>query len=194
MRKTENGLYAQNIAITENYQTWIEQAFENAQKKGFRDQKPSITHCLALIVTELSEAIEADRKGRFVTVADLETYKGLQNPNRFYAKFLKNTFPDEIADTAIRVFDLCGATGLTLFTPISAIENSIHELKNLTTIDQIYSIQSIIFRTNPLCSKLNLIICNLIAIAILHGFDMGFFITEKMKYNTDREHKHGKLY
>lgn len=36
----------------------------NAKDKGFHDKQPSLGHQLALVVTELAEAIEANRKGR----------------------------------------------------------------------------------------------------------------------------------
>ena len=48
-----------------------------------------------LIVSELGEAVEAHRSGRF----------GLAR---------KDTFEDELADTVIRVFDLCGGLGVDL--------------------------------------------------------------------------------
>ena len=48
-----------------------------------------------LIVSELGEAVEAHRSGRF----------GLER---------KDTFEDELADTVIRIFDLCGGLGIDL--------------------------------------------------------------------------------
>ena len=62
----------------------IEKSHEIAKKKGFWDNKRPISECLMLIVTELSEACEADREGNW-----------------------KN-FKEEIADTFIRLGDLCG--------------------------------------------------------------------------------------
>ncbi|MFH1360528.1 MAG: nucleotide pyrophosphohydrolase [Candidatus Omnitrophota bacterium] len=55
-----------------------------AVKKGFWDEKRNIGEALMLIVTELAEAMEAHR---------------LQN---------KENFKEELADTFIRLFDLCG--------------------------------------------------------------------------------------
>ena len=67
-----------------------------------------------LVVSELSEALEADRKNKH---ADFETYQTKLNsePNRVFVKqsslfqeYIKDTFEDEIADAMIRLFDLCG--------------------------------------------------------------------------------------
>jgi len=55
-----------------------------AKEKGFWDASKDIPTKLMLIVTELAEACEADRKG------DTEN------------------FNEELADTFIRLFDLCG--------------------------------------------------------------------------------------
>jgi len=69
-----------------------------AVSKGFYDGErgaatdPEISKRLLLIVTEVAEACEAHRNGNFGA--------GCQ-PS-------KDTFPDEMADILIRVFDLCG--------------------------------------------------------------------------------------
>ena len=64
---------------------------------------------LMLIVSELAEAMEADRKGRY---ADLgKYYKGIEYS---FETYVKDTFEDELADTAIRIFDLCEALGIDI--------------------------------------------------------------------------------
>ena len=60
-------------------------------KKGFWDEDRELGTTLMLVVSEIAEALEADRKGRWATE---EPYK--------------DTFEDEIADTFIRLMDLCG--------------------------------------------------------------------------------------
>lgn len=57
---------------------------EIAVEKGFWDEERNIGEALMLIVTELAEAMEAHRK------EDQENFK------------------EELADTFIRLFDLCG--------------------------------------------------------------------------------------
>lgn len=79
---------------------------EHYVKQGFYDYEVGIPEKLMLIVSELSEALEADRKGRH---ADIRQYKRVtkQSPQCF-KEWIKDTFEDEIADTFIRLMDLCG--------------------------------------------------------------------------------------
>lgn len=68
----------------------VKQAHENAKKRGFWDQPREIGTLLALIHSEVSEALEADRKGHW------------------------GNFNEEMADIVIRVCDLCGGLGIDL--------------------------------------------------------------------------------
>ena len=68
-----------------------------------------------LCVSELAEAMEADRN---VLYADLELIeKDKENFIDFKWSFensIKDTFEDELADTIIRILDLCGAKGIDI--------------------------------------------------------------------------------
>lgn len=77
-------------------------------ERGFYDDPRQIGTLLMLIVSELSEALEADRKDRHcpITVYALND-DGTLNVDKF-KETVKDTFEDEIADTFIRLFDLCG--------------------------------------------------------------------------------------
>lgn len=72
------------------------QAHANAKEKGFWDQPREFGTMIALIHSELSEALEADRHGDKVRVAE------------------------ELADVAIRLGDLCGGLGIDLESAILA--------------------------------------------------------------------------
>ena len=77
-------------------------------EKGFYDEKREIGTLLMLCVSELAEALEADRKDEY---AELENFhvnvKSFGFKNSFES-CIKDTFEDEIADTVIRLLDLCG--------------------------------------------------------------------------------------
>lgn len=85
--------------------------------KGFVRQ-PVATD-LMLIVTELGEACEADRKNRH---AEMEHYeRAMSNPptpdnfkQACFEGLIKDTFEDEIADTFLRLMDLCGALNIDI--------------------------------------------------------------------------------
>ncbi len=61
-----------------------------AKDKGFWDRDRNIGEMLMLTVSELSEALEADRKGD------------------------RENFNEEIADTFIRLLDLCSAMNINI--------------------------------------------------------------------------------
>lgn len=69
---------------------YIQAAYEIAESKGWHDEPHETGTLLALIHSEVSEALEADRKGD------------------------TDNFIEELADVCIRIFDLCGAKQLDL--------------------------------------------------------------------------------
>jgi len=96
---------------------------ENAKNKGFWDKEREIGTRLMLCVSELAEAMEADRKDRY---ADLEAYRECEKADDVFESdkhlylvssfqcLIKDTFEDELADTIIRILDLCGAHGIDI--------------------------------------------------------------------------------
>jgi NTP pyrophosphatase (non-canonical NTP hydrolase) len=107
----------------------VKDSHEMAVKKGFwEDQNRNVPEMLMLIVSELAEALEALRKEHNApkfTVDDL--YKDLQidftdeeyvfnvlSWKENFEKSVKSSFEDELADVAIRLFDLCGGLKIDL--------------------------------------------------------------------------------
>jgi NTP pyrophosphatase (non-canonical NTP hydrolase) len=107
----------------------IKLAHELARSKGFWDsEERNIPEALLLVITEIAEATEALRKEHKASPnipgtlydayleepypMDAETFK------HEFETHIKNTFEDEIADTVIRLFDLCGGLGIDLETHI----------------------------------------------------------------------------
>ncbi len=111
-------------------------AHHTASKKGFWDKEKEIGTVLMLIVSELGEACEAHRKGKRtvwdnyfdeyarlqesskeVTTKELATFEQ-QAFTQAFQKHIKDTFEDELADTFIRLGDLCGKLGIDIDTHI----------------------------------------------------------------------------
>lgn len=93
-------------------------AHENAVAKGFYDTSVNIGQSLMLIVTELSEALEAHRNGRRThpkwLVIDPPSPTYPSDWDRRFKDSVKDTFEDELADAVIRIADLCGFLGIDL--------------------------------------------------------------------------------
>ena len=99
-----------------NYKELKEKAHSNAMNHGFWKEKQSNEHCLMLVITEVAELVEADRKGdkagvgtKLLVEQDLKTGESF---NDVFTSHIKNTVEDEFADIAIRLFDLAGALGV----------------------------------------------------------------------------------
>lgn len=90
----------------------------NAHNKGFWDNGLELERKLLLIVSETTEAMEADRVDRYCNEGN---YTAVESPHKTeeewcqkFAEQIKNSFQDELADIAIRVFDLAHEIGFDL--------------------------------------------------------------------------------
>jgi NTP pyrophosphatase (non-canonical NTP hydrolase) len=106
----------------------ISQAHEMAKSKGFWDGERNKPEMLMLVVSELAEALEALRKDDYADQDVVESLSHDLELDRTDEEFLlkainwktsfeqgvKSSFEDELADVAIRLFDLCGGLGVDL--------------------------------------------------------------------------------
>lgn len=51
---------------------WVKKAYDNAVKHGWHEEEKSNTHWLIMACTEVSEAVLADSKGRYMNDLDKE--------------------------------------------------------------------------------------------------------------------------
>lgn len=91
-----------------------------AKEKGFYDDRsPKLPELLMLLVSEAGEALEADRKGKQAKLTMFEDIldRGIVSQEayqKYFEEYIKDSVEDEIADIAIRLFDMCGYLGINL--------------------------------------------------------------------------------
>ena len=186
---------------------FIERAHKMACNHGFHDKELSIAHCLMLVITEISEMVEADRKGKHAQVA---MYESLKNTSQFenlkeahgkfcFETFIKDTFEDEMADVCIRLYDTAGTFGVSFEE--NEMDIDMHE-----EYEEYYSSLSLTEKSFALCGVLlkaleyrpkeiiGSSLCLIELIAEEMHIDLFWFIKQKMEYNETREKLHGKKY
>jgi NTP pyrophosphatase (non-canonical NTP hydrolase) len=91
-------------------------------EKGFWENPRNKGELLMLVVSELAEALEADRKNRYSlnNPKDLAALANEEDFNDAFSKHVKDTFEDEIADAVIRLFDMSAGLGIDLESHIVA--------------------------------------------------------------------------
>jgi hypothetical protein len=78
----------------------------NAMEKGFWEED-RISEKLMLIVSELSEALEADRhNNHYKGIIKMVLLEEKELFNHIFERTVKDTFEDELADAFIRILDL----------------------------------------------------------------------------------------
>jgi NTP pyrophosphatase (non-canonical NTP hydrolase) len=188
-----------------------DRAYKIACNHGFHDKELSNEHWFCLVISELMEAVEADRKGKRANVALFKEWQGNNLPvseetriRRFtedFEEFIKDTVEDELSDAAIRLLDLSGLRGLSLDLAMKDMKNGIDDMaeacKDETFTESVYSISTLPVRYDSLydfATTVNDMLMSIFGFAQHLGIDLHWFIEQKMKYNELRPLKHGKKY
>lgn len=84
--------------------------YQTNKENGFWDEERNTGEMLMLIVSELAEALEADREDKYAKLELFELeQQDAQSQEQWKVVFennIKDTFEDEIADTIIRLLDI----------------------------------------------------------------------------------------
>ena len=182
-----------NIPTKEKLTALRDECHKIACDNGFEDEQLSERHSLCMVITELAEAVDADRKGKH---ADIKTFNAALDGfdcEIAFDGYIKDTVEDELADAAIRILDLAGANGDTFPSfssePYKRDEGMCDYFKSKSFTESIYEICDDIFTTGY-----DVALYDLFTLAEVMGFDLMEHIRLKMEYNKTRERLHGKRY
>ena len=184
-------------------------AYENAKAKGFCNNDLDINQALMLIITEMSEAIQAHRKSRHGSIEDYNKWLGVSD-EQAYEESLEGTVESEFADIAIRIMSLLGwydsqkVICLMNDTELRKTEEY-HKVEfehgNYSLPDAMYLIITRMTYFPFSCSpawmntlRLQDILVLVFALAHIEGIDLVEHIKLKMQYNESRPYLHGCLY
>ena len=187
-----------------------DKAYKLACERGFHDTELSNKHCLCLVISELMEAVEADRKGKRADMGLFKEYQGnrivfsedtrIQRFKQDFEAYIKDSVGDELADAVIRLLNLAGLRNIDLGDwdewwdeVVTSIELNVKNdysfpelmfgvCKNI--ISELASIENVV------CSTIGM----LRVICYVHKIDIEWHIEQKMRYNSLREKMHGKKY
>jgi NTP pyrophosphatase (non-canonical NTP hydrolase) len=169
---------------------------KNNKDKGFYDTPKSVEEVLMLIISELGEACEAHRKGRFCKV-DLDGVIYQED----FEKYVKDTFEDEIADTVIRILDFCGCKDIEIVLPSGKFllhENALNQLFLCVVQICMMYVKDETCETSTATPENRFTIGSILSyiyqVASFQEIDLDEHIKLKLEYNKTRPYKHGKKY
>ena len=79
-----------------------DRAYQCACEHGFHETEHSDAHWLMLIVSEMAEAVDADRKGKKANIDAFERLYSGSDSKFGYEKLIKGSVEEELADIVIR--------------------------------------------------------------------------------------------
>lgn len=182
---------AQNI----NRRELAQKAHAVAVEKGFWQERHLPEHYLMLVITELSEAVEAHRKGRHANrkVYD-ECKKELKEFSaRVFEMYIKDSIADELADAYIRLMDLSVPFEYEVGGVETKAQEEIESLKEEPFTCSVYAIISLL-EDETKYGYISETLSYIEDLATAHGIDLAWHIEEKMGYNALRPALHGKAY
>ena len=170
-----------------------DRAYDNACKHGFHDKEYSDEHWLMLILTEIGEAVNADRKGKHADVEEFNKTTKITDFGfmRTFEKCIKDSVCDELADVVIRCLDFAGLKKFDLPPVIDTTINSMSftEVMYICVLNLSQSVHRTVDE-----HSIMLVISTLLELSNNLGFDLLWFVEQKMRYNELREPMHGKKY
>jgi len=164
---------------------------QTAKDKGWWDNERNHDQMFMLMITELSEAVEADREDRHCPNKHifkdlLDNPKEREDYDQWYKDvfehYVKDKVEDEISDTYIRCLDyLYYRHGSSIIFPSYHVsqweENFAANIFRMCRLICDYRIKDVVYEIEDFCETFDI--------------DLQWHVKAKMKYNDKREHKDG---
>ncbi|EHQ63646.1 hypothetical protein PDENDC454_04244 [Paenibacillus dendritiformis C454] len=178
----------------------VKEAHQNAVNKGWWEEPRTYGELIALVHSEVSEALEDYRNGAVPHATWYEKKCG--DEIKRSAELVNDTWkpcgiPSELADICIRIFDIAGHYGfgeeLQQACESKGPNWQVVELfpfaDNLAVIH--LNLSESFAATETMVRSLADALLNTESLAVLYGIDLERAIAEKMAYNATRPQRHG---
>lgn len=171
-----------------------DKAYQCAVVHGWHEENQSDEHFLCLVISELMEAVEADRKGMHAKRDNFEYYmkQRKRDDGEFMYAFkhdIKDSVEDELSDACIRLLDLAGLRGYDLDS-FDYEGSDTEDYSDMSFTESMFKICVYItdnfYRDEPF-----IFLNEIFAFCRDRNIDIFWHIKQKMKYNELRPYKHG---
>lgn len=179
-----------------------DKAYQCAVAHGWHEENLSDEHFLCLVISELMEAVEADRKNRHASVkffnhsidyALRELHLTEHNLSNYffnsYKENIKGSVEEELADACIRLLDLAGLRGCDLDS-FDYEGSDTEDYSDMNFTEAMFRICAYVtdnfYRDEPF-----ILLNEIFAFCRDRNIDIFWHIKQKMKYNELRPYKHG---
>ena len=166
-----------------------DEAYSIAREHGWHEEEHGDEHNLMLIITEIAEAVQADRNNDHADLEAFKKYEYWRDFQEIFGNYIKSTVEDELSDVVIRCLDLAGLRGINLSTPVKGT----CKIAMPFTEYAFNTCHVLTYTHVPLAERINNVIGRIIAYCEAEGIDLEWFIAQKMKYNRLRPYRHGGL-
>ena len=195
----------EKVVITkERISDLVSNSYRVARQHGFHDDYHSPAHYMMLVLSEIGEMVEADRKNRHADVAFYTTSSGLGIAA--FESLIKDTFEDEMADVVIRLCDFCGSLNVLPQMNDVMVDMSDEFAKffgDKSVCEQCFALSSMVVDVerasydaddSEMRKRLGSTLSFIFEMANYHGIDLLWHVDRKMEYNESRPRRHGKAY
>ena len=174
-----------------------DRAYKIAKSHGWHDKELSDETYLMLIITEIAEAVQADRKGIRPDIEGFKEFVEAHDETAItyaFKKYIKGCVEEELADVVIRCLSFAGHRGWDL-------QHALDDVLSTNEADEIYGDETFAEVAYYACEGIIMakdwekavhsVLANVVSYCNYKGIDIDWHVEQKMRYNELRPYKHG---